>query len=111
LNWINVVNEVINLSAFGYVSLMNATELSPTFINVMGWVLVGMIILSLLIAWTTTIPPTFRAFFGSPQSSSTHAKKSEDNEMNKRNLMANGTEVKRGNKTIVGNKCKIKSEL
>lgn len=99
LNRINVANELIILFAFSGILLINVKDCSDKFISILGWVLVGGVIASLIVAWCTTIPPMVRAFLGKSKRGAREADKKTP-ELSKKELQVNRTAEERGMKKL-----------
>eukprot|EP00826_Nyctotherus_ovalis_P047318 TRINITY_DN5429_c0_g1_i30.p2 TRINITY_DN5429_c0_g1~~TRINITY_DN5429_c0_g1_i30.p2 ORF type:complete len:130 (-),score=52.23 TRINITY_DN5429_c0_g1_i30:97-486(-) len=79
LNRINFINELIILLSFSSILFINVKDVSDSFISITGWILVGGVIVSLIIAWCTTILPMVKAFLGkSKRGAKDSEKKSPD---------------------------------
>ena len=61
-NAIDLYNEITMLLCFSVSLFMTRVELDSKNTSIIGWVLIGLVIISLLTAWYTTIPQAIRFF-------------------------------------------------
>ena len=60
-NGINLYNEFVLMSAFSGTVVMNTRQFSSLTISVVGWILIGTVLISLGIIWVTMMPPAIKA--------------------------------------------------
>lgn len=73
-NVINIYNEILVLVCFLSVLTMNVISFSDTVTSIWGWILIGLILLSLCSIWIVTIPTMYAQamnFFRAPDNENT----------------------------------------
>eukprot|EP00826_Nyctotherus_ovalis_P051755 TRINITY_DN6483_c0_g2_i2.p1 TRINITY_DN6483_c0_g2~~TRINITY_DN6483_c0_g2_i2.p1 ORF type:complete len:121 (-),score=23.94 TRINITY_DN6483_c0_g2_i2:33-395(-) len=78
-NVMNVYNELVIMVCFLSVLAMNLLNLAESARNIWGWILIGLVLISLLSIWATTIPDMISTAWNYFKS----RKKDNENEKNK----------------------------